>query len=261
MRYIFARIAGVDISLVTVGAITTYDASSTRRLLVDGSQIEFIINIPVADEPISVVTENAEIISREITTEIINEIIDNDPELSVILPDGVLSISEPDIVPPTEILSESEDVEPILFIIIGASASVLILVIIIVSILCCYCKKKNGHNNFQPGYSVVQPHSMHQSTIRHGIPIRPSFPPQNTHQRGLPPGFMKSNQHFPIPFQASQFDVLRGQFTPLVQNGGHQSQTNPSGLSQPSPIWPSHTIPRENYRQAVRSQSLYDAYV
>jgi hypothetical protein len=192
MRTVFARLAGVKVSSVTVTIIAQYDENARRRLLVTRSRVQFIINIPVVDEPISTTTTRAETIVTLLTDDTINGIIQNDPVLREELPDGILLLYEPEVIPPTEDIDDVEETDDLFILIAGGSGSIVILIVIIVVLYYCCCRKtkKSGvpQTGIPQGYAL-QPGMPQAYGMPQGYTPPPGMPQAYTPQPGMPQGY------------------------------------------------------------------------
>ena len=163
MRVILAEMKGIDISLITLGDVTTIGQSTRRRLFSTGVQIQFIINVPSIEE------EN---IARQKNITEVNDAIEDDQALKLVLPNGIMAIAITVINEPSESTAVSEpngnmvvgepqvttpvnDEPETLWMLITSgsltwmlisSATVGFIALMLILLICCCCKKKKNES-------------------------------------------------------------------------------------------------------------------
>jgi hypothetical protein len=193
-KKILAELAGVDISLITVkDTMQTGTVQGRRRLLSEGVQITFAINIPLINESVEDTNIQAQTISGQLTTEAINNIVLNDNALVSILPDGITVVGQPQVITNTP---ESEQGSDIFIIAVGAISTLMLIVILVVIIFCC-CRKK------KPPALIPTAHVMNKNPTRRFAynPVQQFHNQGHAHQpqQLRNPGYVNPPQRFIHP--------------------------------------------------------------
>jgi hypothetical protein len=229
---IIANNAGVSKESVTIKRMVEYEEASRRRLLASGVIVEFVISIPVIDEPIATTVTNSKRIASRVTTSSVNEAIKNNQDLNSILPEGVIAVGEPVILAnnipintPTP-TGDTEDISPILVIIIGAVTTLFLGISIILGVWCCCCKATR-HGSIIP---TAQYASIPLKTVPGKLPtyasIHPKPVPGNVPKyASIPPKPVPGNVPRNVPTKQSVF-------TPQLP-----IHTSDAMLHYPTPYW------------------------
>jgi hypothetical protein len=239
---IIANNAGVSKESVTIKSMVEYEEASRRRLLASGVIVEFVISIPVIDEPIATTVTNSKRIASRVTTSSVNEAIKNNQDLNSILPEGVIAVGEPKILAnnipintPTP-TGDTEDISPILVIIIGAVTTLFLGISMIVGVWCCCCKAT------RPGSIIptAKYASIPLKTVPGNVPKYASIPPkpvpgnvprnvptkQSVFTPQLPIHTSDAMLHYPTPYWNLNTNSVSNQVTSVASRG--QLQPTPA---------------------------------
>ena len=165
-----ANLTGIGISLIEIGEVTSTNNSTRRRLLSTGVQIEFIIGTTSTN--ITIATTISENIARQLDLTLINPAIRGDNYLKNLLPNGIITVSEPIVITVVDELTETTVVgEPIGNTVVGeeteisadgetqvttpenfletiplwmliSGASAIFITMMLLLLICCCCSKR-----------------------------------------------------------------------------------------------------------------------